>query len=86
MTQEDEHQQLLIDELTLREQMAGMMDTEDFGMYNLIITGLKDFEVLLKARPKKPGKHAQSDLEFALWKTIESCMGGKFDPKNSGRE
>ena len=60
--------------------------TEDFGTYNLITAGLKDFEVLLKARPKKPGKRAESDLEFALWKTIESRAGGKLDLKNSGQE
>jgi len=44
----------------------------DFGTYNLIQAGLREFEVILKARPKKESKRAQSDLEFALWKTIES--------------
>ena len=28
-------------------------------------------------------KRAQSDLEYALWRCIEFCAGGKLDPKNS---
>ena len=31
-------------------------------------------------------KRARSSLEYALWKCVESCAGGKLDPKNSGME
>ena len=75
MIQEVVHEEPLMQEPNVRAELARLATTEDFGTYNLITAGLKDFEELLKARPKKLGKRAESDLEFALWKTIESCAG-----------
>mgnify|MGYP007095114523 CR=1 FL=1 len=86
MIQEVVHQELLIQQQNVWADFVILAATEDFGTYNLITAGLKDFEELLKARPKKPGKRAERDLEFTLWKTIESRARGKLDPKNNGQE
>jgi len=86
MTQECEHKELIVEEDKCREKLSMLAKDLDFGTYNLIQAGLREFEVILKARPKKDSKRAQSDLEFALWKTIESRAGGKLDMRNSGQE
>ena len=86
MTQECEHKELIVEEDRCRTTLSKLVEDLDFGTYNLIQAGLREFEVILKARPKKESKRAQSDLEFALWKTIESRAGGKLDMRNSGQE
>ena len=58
----------------------------ELGLYNLILEGLKDFTVILKERNKLNGKRPQSDLEYALWRAVESRAGGKLDMKTSGKE
>ena len=58
----------------------------EIGEFNLIIEGLREFTVILKTSNKLEGKRPQSDLEYALWKAVESRAGGKLDMKNSGKE
>ena len=41
------------------------------GEFNLIIEGLKEFMVILKAINKLEGKSHQSDLEYTLWGAVE---------------
>ena len=53
---------------------------------NRILGGLKDFECILKEKKIKNSKRAKSDLQYALWKTIETQAKGKLDPKQSGME
>jgi len=60
-------------------------DTE-LGDYNQIVGGLSEFQEALKGIGNVDSKRAQSDLEYALWRCIESRAGGKLDPKNSGME
>jgi len=86
MTQEGEYDVLRAEEDDCRGDLAELAANADFGTWNLIHAGLKSLEGLLKARPKTDGKRAESDLEFALWKTLETRAGGKLDPKNSGQE
>ena len=39
---------------------------------------------MLKTRPKKDSKRPESDLQFVLWKAIETRAGGRLDVKQSG--
>ena len=43
-------------------------------------------EGVLKAKNSTDGKRPKSALEYALWKSIESRAGRKFDTKNAGIE
>ena len=86
MTQEGEYDVLWAEEDNCRRDLAELAANEEFGTWNLIHAGLKSLGGLLKARPKTDGKRAESDLEFALWKTPESQAKGKLDPTNSGQE
>ena len=54
------------------------------GSYTLILAGFKEFETFLKTRPKGDSKRPESDLQFVLWKAIETRAGGKLDLKQSG--
>ena len=86
MTQEGEYDVLRAEEDDCRGDLVELAANADFGTWNLIHAGLKSLEGLLKARPKTDGKRAESDLEFALWKTLETRVDGKLDPKNSGQD
>lgn len=66
------------------EELRNHSETTSMGAYNLIHAGLREFEDVLKSRPKKDSKRPESDLEFVLWKTIETRAGGKLDMKQSG--
>ena len=68
----------------LVEELRELSGQNGIGDYNLILAGLKVFETLLKARPKKETKRPESDLQYVLWKTIESHAGGRLDMKMSG--
>ena len=56
------------------------------GDYNLIADGLEEFKQVLIQKTKKDSKRAESDLEFVLWRAIESRAGGRLDLKQSGRD
>ena len=58
----------------------------EIGDYNLILRGLNDFQEILKTMKSLEGKRLQSDLEYELWKSVESRAGGELDTKNSGKE
>jgi hypothetical protein len=66
------------------EELRNHSETTAIGPYNLIHAGLREFEDVLKSRPKKDSKRPESDLEFVLWKSIETRAGGKLDMKQSG--
>ena len=67
--------------------MSLFVSITEIGEFNLILEGLREFMVILKASNKLEGKRPQSDLEYALWKAVESRAGGKLvDMKNSGKE
>ena len=55
------------------------------GDLHLIGEGIKEFQDILDSR-KENSKLPKSDLEYVLWKSIESRAGGKLDPKQSGLE
>ena len=40
----------------------------------------------MMAKSKNKGEQAEIDLEFVLWKTIETRAGGKLDLKQSDRD
>ena len=71
-------------EETILEELREISSRTMLGNYNLIFAGTKDFLELLKARPKKNSKRPESDLQFVLWKAIESRAGGRLDMKQSG--
>ena len=66
------------------EKLRDLSGSNALGDYNLIHAGLKELEVLLKARPKSGSKRPTSDLQYVLWKTVESRAGGRLDMKMSG--
>ena len=55
------------------------------GDYNLIRAGIKEFKDLVESTPKD-GNRPASDLQFVLWKAIETRAGGRLDPKRSGMD
>ena len=75
---------LSVQEETILEELREMSSGTMLGNYNLIHAGTKDFLEVLKARPKKNSKRPESDLQFVLWRTIESRAGGCLDMKQSG--
>ena len=62
--------------------------SENLGIVsvNLILGGLKELEDVLKEKKKESTKRPRSDLQYVLWKTIETRAQGKLDPKQSGME
>ena len=68
------------------EDLREVSATTAVGDYNLVIAGLKEFTEVLKNEPKKKGRRPNSDIEFVLWKAIETQAGGKLDLKQSGRD
>ena len=77
---------LRIEELEACNEMVTHAEETELGDYYQLIGGLKEFEEVLKGVDSKESKRAQSSLEYALWKCVESRAGGKLDPKNSGME
>ena len=59
---------------------------QTLGDYHQLLSGLRDFVEVLKGVNSSESKKAQSDLEYALWKCVESRAGGKLDPKDSGMD
>ena len=75
-----------VQEESAKEEFRFQAESTELGEYNLILAGLCEFEGVLKAKNALDGKRPKSALEYALWKSIESRAGGKFDTKNSGIE
>ena len=44
----------------------------EIGEFNLILEGSREFMAIRKASNKLEGKRPQSDLEYAIWKAVES--------------
>ena len=59
--------------------------SENLGIVsvNLILGGLEELEEVLKENKKEITKRQRSDLQFVLWKTIETRLQGKLNPKQS---
>ena len=68
----------------LEDQLRDISAGTSLGNYNLIATGLEEFKGVMSEHRKKDSKRPQSDLQFVLWKSIESRAGGKLDLKQSG--
>jgi len=73
-------------EKAAKDEFTYQAESTELGEYNLILAGLCDFESVLKTKNAVDGKKPKSALEYALWKSIKSRAGGKFDTKNSGIE
>jgi hypothetical protein len=73
------------EEEALKEMVHHARDT-DLGGYYQLLGGLRELAEALKGVNSTESKRAKSDLEYALWKCVESRAGGKLDPKNSGME
>ena len=87
VSDEREKEQLNTQQEELREQLRDRSDQTDVGTYNLIHEGLKEFEAVLKAGIKKNDlKRPQSDLQYVMWKAVETRAGGRLDPKQSGMD
>ena len=82
----DENRLTVLDaeEEAANEELRELSGRTAIGSHNLILSGLKEFEDVLKTRPKKDSKRPQSDLQFVLWKAIETRAGGRLDVKQSG--
>ena len=83
-TDEDRIRVLGSEEEAANKELRELSETTAIGSYNLILAGLKEFEVVLKTRPKGDSKRPESDLQFVLWKAIETRAGGRLDLKQSG--
>ena len=57
----------------------------ELGDLRLIREGMKEFREILDSRNEN-SKLPKSDLEYVLWKAIETRAGGRLDPKQSGLE
>ena len=68
------------------EELRITSETTALGDYNLMAEGYEEFKQVLSLRNKKDSKRPKSDLEFVLWKAIETRAGGKLDLKQSGRD
>ena len=83
-----EIEMLSIEEEAIIEELRVLATVSKLGDYNLVHAGLKDFEDVLKLMPTKKGKkdskRPESDVQYVLWKTIESRAGGCLDLKMSG--
>ena len=66
------------------KELRELSETTVIDSYNLILAGLKELENVLKTRPKKDSNRPESDLQFVLWKAIETRAGGRLDMKQSG--
>ena len=58
------------------EELRDISEKSILGNYNLIHAGIKELEEVLKTRPKKQSKRPESDIQYVLWKSIESRAGG----------
>ena len=56
----------------LEDQLRDISAGTSLGNYNLIATGLEEFKGVMSEHRKKDSKRPQSDLQFVLWKSIES--------------
>jgi hypothetical protein len=74
------------DEEEALKEMVDHAKDSDLGDYYQLLGGLREFLEALKGIHSSESKRAQSDLEYALWKCVESRAGGKLNPKNSGME
>ncbi len=74
--EEDDHQ----------EELRNLSESSRLGEYNLIVVGLEEFKDALKNLPpkNKDSKRPESDLQFVLWRGIETRAGGRLDLKQSG--
>ena len=68
------------------DELRAVSATSKHGDYNLIAAGLEEFKVILQIKNKKDSMRPGSDLEFVLWKAIESWAGGRLDLKQNGRD
>lgn len=68
------------------EELRIRSDTTALGDYNLMAEGYEEFRQVLRLRNKKDSKRPKSDIEFVLWKAIETRAGGRLDLKQSGRD
>ena len=79
---------LSIQEEAIIEELRELATVSKLGDYNLVHAGLKDFEDVLKLMPTKKGKkdskQLESDVQYVLWKIIESRAGGCLDLNMSG--
>ena len=69
----------------LRERLRDRSDNSSLGDLNLLLAGLKELQDVL-GNNKEESNRPRSDLEFVLWKAIETRAGGKLDHKQSGRD
>ena len=68
------------------DELRAVSATSKHGDYNLIAAGLEEFKVILQIKNKKDSMRPGSNLEFVLWKAIESWAGGRLDLKQNGRD
>ena len=71
------------------EELRKLASATTWGDYNLAHAGLNDFVAVLKlvprtAKARRETKRPESDLQYVLWKAIESRAGGCIDLKMSG--
>ena len=71
------------------EELRELASATTWGDYNLAHAGLNDFVAVLKlvprtAKARRETKRPESDLQYVLWKAIESRAGGCIDLKMSG--
>ena len=68
------------------DELREVSATSKHGDYNLIAAGLQEFKEILQIKNKKDSMRPGSDLEFVLWRAIESRAGGRLDLKQQGRD
>ena len=69
----------------LEKELRGKSESTMLGDYNLLRAGIMEFKAVLDGRVKDSNR-PESDLQFVLWKAIESRAGGRLDPKRSGMD
>ena len=55
-----------MEETLARDALREQTSLTEVGDYNLLLTGLKEFEEVLKARKSVEGKRPQSSVEYAF--------------------
>ena len=76
-------EQLCKKQKELEEELREKSESAMLGDYYLIRAGIKEFKAVPNGRIKDSNR-PESDLQFVLWKAIESWAGRRLDPKCSG--
>ena len=87
VAEDDNERARLEDKLRLwKEEERDYSEDGELGDLTLIEAGMEEFETIVREGNQKDSKRPKSDLQFVLWKAIESRAGGRLDPKQSGMD